>query len=86
MTLSLPSKLKIEIKCGHMFLSTGKDHSSFQSNVESQRKQTIPGLENQVWKPKAWPLSTTSMTRCMEKKKQIDGMSDYSRDYHFFMR
>lgn len=72
MTPSLPSKMKIEIKCGHMALSTGKDHSSFQSNVESQRKQIIPGLENQVWKPKDWPVSTTSITRCMEKEKQVD--------------
>lgn len=63
-----------------MALSPGKDHSSFQSNVGSQRKQTIPGLENQVWKPNDWPLSTTLMTRCMEEKKQVDAMSDYSKE------
>lgn len=61
-----------------MALSTGKDHSSLQSNVESQRKQTIPGLENQVLKPKDCPLSTTSMKQMHGKeKKQVDAMSDY---------
>ena len=37
-TQSLPSKLKKEIEHRHVAITRGKDLSSFQNNVESQRE------------------------------------------------